>query len=123
MQYQYYIYTLDHMKKRKLVATNFSERNFPSTPSDIHAICLEKTVILCHKCSDDDCFTIQQSECHALPEYTENVIDLVQSDLETFYVSQPENSPERKSFSTHGPCHNDIKHSIVQLYGYSIVYV
>ena len=103
MQYQYYIYTLDHKKKRKLVASNFSEQNFPSTPSDIHAICLEKTVILCHKCSDDDCFTIPQSERHALPEYTENVIDLVHSDSETSYVSQPENSPERKSFSTHGP--------------------
>ena len=97
MQYQYYIYTLDHMKKRKLVATNFSERNFPSTPSDIHAICLEKTIILCHKCSDDDCFTIPQSYGHALSEYTENIIDLVQSDSETSYVSQ------RKSFFTHVP--------------------
>jgi hypothetical protein len=85
MKSHYFIYTLDHRKKKNLVASNFTERNFPITPADIHAICLEKTVLLCPVSSKEDVF----DNCDLLyPDATDDIIDLVQSDSESTHSTQ-----------------------------------
>ena len=58
MVYGYYIITVDRRTKRKLISSNFSERNFPETPIQIHGISYEKTVVLCVDISDTDIFIL-----------------------------------------------------------------
>jgi hypothetical protein len=60
MIYGYYIFTVDRRNKKKLISSNFSERNFPETAVQIHGICYEKTVVLCVDILDTDIFIIPQ---------------------------------------------------------------
>jgi hypothetical protein len=80
-----FIYTLDHRKKKNLVASNFTERNFPITFADIHAICLVKTVILCPVSLKEDVFDNCDLPC---PDSTDDIIDLVQYDSESTHSTQ-----------------------------------
>lgn len=54
MRHEFYIFTLESRKKRALVASNFSSRNFPQTATEINGICFEKVVILCNSHLDAD---------------------------------------------------------------------